>query len=94
MSAETDKKENDPNVCIWKPPVKSKKERKVSVHNFPCRFPDKEKNSELCNPCLLGDVFAMNYTQMMNVKQQAGLNEEIMTYLRTFTSDGTLDDLR
>ena len=37
LSSEKDKKEIDPNICIWKPPIKSNKEGKVSVHNFPDR---------------------------------------------------------
>ncbi len=89
--------ENNSNIrdeCIWKPPIKRKSGIKSDHIKFPCRYPDKEKTMENCLPCLLGDLFAMNYTQLASIKAQAGMNEEIMTYLRSITSDDDLQDLR
>lgn len=80
--------------CIWKPQIKRKFEDRSIDMKFPCRFPDKEKTSEVCTPCLLGDVFAMQYTQMVSFKQQSNLNEEVMTYLRSITSDDNLNDFK
>jgi len=68
--------------------MKRKVEDRVEMMKFPCRYPDKPKTSENCVPCLMGDLFAMNYTNMMSLKQQQGMNEEIMTFLRNMTSDG------
>ena len=88
-----EEKDPDPNVCIWKPPIKQKVKGEVKLLNFPCRYPEKEKIAETCNPCLLGDLFAMQYTQLSNLKQQSAMSDEIMTFLRNMTSDGSLDDL-
>ncbi|MHA2501452.1 MAG: hypothetical protein ACXAE3_01080 [Candidatus Kariarchaeaceae archaeon] len=85
--------EGNPNECIWKPPIKRNENGVVKMLKFPCRFPDKEKTAEVCNPCLLGDLFAMQFTQMSSLKQQSAMSEEIMTFLRNMTSDGSLDDL-
>ena len=83
----------DPKVCIWKPPIRQEVNGEVRLLNFPCRYPDKEKTAENCTPCLMGDLFVMQYTQMSNIQKQASMNEEIMTFLRNMTSDGSLDDL-
>ena len=80
--------------CIWKPPIKRNKDGKIELLKFPCRYPDKEKTSETCTPCLLGDLFAMEYTEMISSKKQSEMNDEIMTFLRNMTSDGSLDDLK
>ncbi|MHA2404923.1 MAG: hypothetical protein ACXADH_18160 [Candidatus Kariarchaeaceae archaeon] len=85
---------NESGECIWKPPIKKKTGEKVQLIKFPCRYPDKPKSAEICNPCLLGDIFAMSFTQMTSVKAQQGMNEEIMTYLRNLTSDDELGDFR
>ena len=84
----------DPNVCIWKAPLKRKKGDKIELVKFPCRYPEKEKTTDVCVPCLLGEMFTVNYTQMVALKEQQGLNEEVMTFLRNLTSDGSMDDLR
>ncbi|MHA2252771.1 MAG: hypothetical protein ACXAD7_20580 [Candidatus Kariarchaeaceae archaeon] len=80
--------------CIWKPSIKKKSENKVEFKKFPCRYPDKTKTDEVCNPCLLGDLFVMNFTQMQWFRQQQGMNEEIMTYLRNLTSDDDLNNFK
>ena len=89
--SETDQ---DKNTCIWKPPIKQKIDGQLRMLKFPCRYPEKEKNAETCNPCLLGDLFAMQYTQLSGMKKQSAMNEEVMTFLRNMTSDGSLDDLK
>ncbi|MHA2098795.1 MAG: hypothetical protein ACW99A_08915 [Candidatus Kariarchaeaceae archaeon] len=84
----------DPNVCIWKPTIKKVAGDKTQVLKFPCRFPDVKKTAEICNPCLMGDIFAMQYSQSQGLKKQQNLNDEIMTYLRNMTSDGDLNDFK
>lgn len=84
----------DPNECIWKPPLIKKTESGTKIMKFPCRYPDKPKTTETCVPCLLGDVFVMSYTQTSMVKNQQGMSEEIMTYLKNFTSDGDIQDFK
>lgn len=86
--------ENDPNVCIWKPNIKKVVDGQVQFLKFPCRYPDKEKTHDVCTPCLMGDIFAMQYTQMQGMRKQQDLNEEVMTFLRNMTSDGDLDNLK
>jgi len=84
----------DPNACIWKPPIKRKENGEVRIIKFPCRYPDKEKIAENCTPCLMGDLYALQFTQLNNLQQQSAMSEEIMTFLRNMTSDGSLDDLQ
>ena len=84
----------DPSECIWKPPVRKKIDGELKMLRFPCRYPEKEKTAETCNPCLLGDLFAMQFTQMQSTKQQTEMSDEIMQFLRNLTSDGSLDDFK
>lgn len=85
--------EIDKNECIWKPPMKRNDNGVIKTLRFPCRYPDKEKTDAVCNPCLLGDLFALQFTQVSSLKLQSAMSEEIMTFLRNMTSDGSLDDL-
>lgn len=81
--------------CIWKKEVKATNvSGKVKTLRFPCRFPDRELNSELCVPCLLGDVFSAFYVQTMQATKANAMQEEIMTFLRNMTDDGSLDGLK
>ena len=77
-----------PRVCKWKQGISGRNpEGKVQQINFPCRYPDEELSSELGTQCLLGDLFAMFYTQAMSFRKSADMQEEIMAYLKSFTSE-------
>lgn len=82
-------------MCNWKPAVTAQTpngERKQV--RFPCRYPDEELTSELCTQCLLGEMFAVLYSQHMALKKSGEMTSEVMTFLRSMTDDGSLDDLR
>ena len=84
-----------PRMCIWKKEVRATDSMgNTKVVRFPCRFPDKPLNSELCVPCLLGDLFSAFYVQTMNAGKANQMQEEIMTFLRNLTDDGSLDSLK
>ena len=91
----------DSKSCIWKPTLRKIGGQETQELKFPCRFPDVKKTPEICNPCLMGDVFAMQYAQTQEMKKQQKLmkdqqsiGDEVMTYLRNMTSDDTLDDFK
>ncbi len=80
--------------CKWKYGIKGRDaEGNVKDVKFPCRFPNEELTSELCTQCLLGDLFGMFYAQTMSLKQGQSMQEEIMAFLKNFTSDD-FDNLR
>ncbi len=83
-----------PRACKWKPPITRKSAEKTDTVRFPCRFPNEELTPELCNQCLLGDLFTMQYTQFLSLKQGFSFQQEMMTYLKSITDDGSLDDLK
>ncbi len=92
---------SDPKICIWKPTLKKIGDTQPQELKFPCRFPDVKKTPEICNPCLMGDVFAMQYAQTQEMKkqkklmkEQQSIGDEVMAYLRNMTSDDTLDDFK
>lgn len=75
-------------VCKWKQGISGRNpEGKVQPINFPCRYPNEELSSELCTQCLLGDLFAMFYTQAMSIRKSSDMQEEIMAFLKSFTTE-------
>ena len=78
----------EPRSCKWKQSV-SGKAPDGSVHQvkFPCRFPNEELTTDLCSLCLQGELFSMFYAQMMSMKKSSDMQEEIMAFLRNFTSE-------
>ncbi|MFV2014368.1 MAG: hypothetical protein ACC656_02980 [Candidatus Heimdallarchaeota archaeon] len=91
----------DLRICIWKPTLKKIGENQTQELKFPCRFPDIKKTADICTPCLMGDVFAMQYAQTQEMKkqqklmqEQQSIGDEVMAYLRNMTSDDSLDDLK
>jgi hypothetical protein len=77
-----------PRACKWKQSVSGKApDGSIQKVNFPCRFPDEELTTDLCSLCLQGDLFSMFYAQMMSMKQGANMQEEIMAFLKNFTSE-------
>ena len=76
------------HVCKWKQSISGRSpEGKVQKINFPCRFPDSDLTFELCVQCLLGELFAVFYTQTMNMQKSGNMQEEIMAFLKNFTSE-------
>ena len=77
-----------PRFCKWKKGISGRNpEGEFQQVNFPCRYPEDELNSELCTQCLLGDIFSLFYTQTMSMKQSSSMQEEIMAFLKNFTSE-------
>ena len=77
-----------PRFCKWKKGISGRNpEGDIQQVNFPCRYPEDELNSELCTQCLLGDIFSLFYTQTMSMKQSTSMQEEIMAFLKNFTSE-------
>ena len=75
-------------ICKWKQGISGRSpEGKIQSINFPCKFPNEELSSDLCTQCLLGDLFAMFYTQAMSFRKSADMQEEIMAFLKSFTSE-------
>jgi hypothetical protein len=75
-------------VCKWKEGMTGRSpEGKVQQVNFPCRYPTEELTTDLCTLCLLGDLFAMFYAQSMSFKKSSDMQEEIMAFLKSFTSE-------
>lgn len=74
--------------CKWKQSV-SGKAPDGTIHkvNFPCRFPNEELTTDLCSLCLQGELFSMFYAQMMSLKKSSDMQEEIMAFLKNFTSE-------
>jgi hypothetical protein len=80
--------------CKWKPPIKRTTADKTHVVKFPCRFPDEELTTELCTQCLLGDMYTMQYTQMVSLQKGFDMQQEMMAFVRNMTDDGSLDELK
>jgi len=80
--------------CKWKQPITPKSSEKTEISKFPCRFPDQELTTELCTQCLLGDLFTLQYTQFISLRQGFNFQQEMMAYLKNMTGDGSLDDLK
>jgi len=79
-------------VCKWKQGVTGRTpDGKVQKIEFPCRFPDEDLTPELCIQCLLGELFSMFYAQTMNMNKSMAMQEEIMAFLKSFTSDDFKD---
>lgn len=74
--------------CKWKAGVSGRSpEGKIKRIEFPCRYPDEELTSELCMQCLLGDIFSLFYTQTMGMQKSMNMQEEMMAFLKNFTTD-------
>ncbi len=79
---------SSPRVCKWKQGISGRSpDGKVQHVNFPCRYPNDELTTDLCNLCLLGELFSIFYAQTMSMKKSADMQEEIMAFLRSFTSE-------
>jgi len=77
----------NPRVCKWKQSVSGRNpEGDIKKINFPCRFHE-DLTFELCVQCLLGELFSVFYTQAMNIQKSGNMQEEIMAFLRNFTSE-------
>ena len=77
-----------PRVCKWKQGISGRNpEGKVQPVNFPCRYLTEELTTDLCTQCLLGDLFAMFYAQTMSFKKSSDMQEEIMAFLKSFTTE-------
>ena len=77
-----------PRTCNWKQGIAGRSpEGKVQQVNFPCRYPNEELTTDLCSLCLLGDLFSMLYTQTMSFRKSADMQEEIMAFLKSFTTE-------
>ena len=77
-----------PRVCKWKQGISGRSPNgKVQQVNFPCRYPNEELTSDLCTLCLLGELFSIFYAQTMSMKKSADMQEEIMAFLKSFTSE-------
>lgn len=81
-------------VCKWKKGVSGRTpDGKIKKVDFPCHYPDQELTFELCTQCLLGELFSIFYAQTMNMNKSMAMQEEIMAFLKSFTSDD-FSDLR
>ena len=79
---------NPPRKCKWKPPINARTpEGTFKKMDFPCRFPDEELTSSLCSQCMLGELFTMFYAQTMSMKQSMAMQEEMMAFLKNYTSE-------
>ncbi len=75
-------------TCKWKQGISGRNpEGQVQPVNFPCRYPAEELTTDLCTLCLLGDLFAMFYAQTMSFKKSSDMQEEIMAFLKSFTTE-------
>ena len=80
--------------CKWKPPITKRTSDRTESIQFNCRFPDLELTPSLCQQCLLGDLFTLQYTQFVSLKQGFSFQQEMMAYLKSLTDDGSLGDLK
>ncbi len=79
---------SSPRTCKWKQGITRKSpEGEILPLNFPCKFSNDELTTDLCTLCLLGDMFSMFYAQTMTIKQSANMQEEIMAFLKNFTTE-------
>ena len=77
-----------PRTCKWKQGISGRNPAgDVQQIKFPCRFSDEELTSELCTQCLLGELFSIFYAQTLGMKKSANMQEEIMAFLKNFTSE-------
>lgn len=80
--------------CKWKPPITKKTGESTSTLKFPCRYPNERLTAELCTQCMLGELYALNFTMASGYQKGAAMQEEMYTFLKTITGDGSLDDLK
>ncbi|MHA1303776.1 MAG: hypothetical protein ACTSPI_08750, partial [Candidatus Heimdallarchaeaceae archaeon] len=79
---------NTQRKCKWKPSINARgPSGEIKAIEFPCRYPNEDLTSELCTQCLLGELFAMFYAQTMSMKQSMNMQEEMMAFLKSFTSE-------
>jgi len=77
-----------PRLCNWKQGISGKNpEGNIQKVNFPCRYPNDELSTDFCTLCLLGDLFSMFYAQTLSIRKSADMQEEIMAFLKNFTTE-------
>ncbi|MHA1223655.1 MAG: hypothetical protein ACTSR2_08595 [Candidatus Hodarchaeales archaeon] len=75
-------------LCKWKQGISGRSPSgEIQPVQFPCRYPKEALSTDLCTLCLLGELFSVFYAQTMNMKKSAEMQEEIMAFLKNFTSE-------
>lgn len=79
---------SNPRTCKWKQGISGRGPAgEIQQVKFPCRYPNEELTADLCTQCLLGELFSIFYAQTMNMKKSTDMQEEIMAFLKSFTSE-------